>query len=376
METDLVKIRHMLHRNPELSGRENATSEAIEEYITAYEPDSLVTGLGGRGIAAVFKGTDSGPAILLRCDMDALPINDITDLSYGSVTAGVSHKCGHDGHMAILLGVAAGLRENPLSHGSVILLFQPAEETGKGAQEVLSDVNFASIEPDIVFALHNLPGFPMGNIIVKRGVFASASKGIIVEMTGASSHAAEPHLGRSPALAVAQIIEAFSSLPQSSVSMNEGAKVTVIHARVGERAFGTSPGNGSVMATLRTHSTQTMNILAGKAERAAVNIASAHELDCDISWTEEFPVTVNSEEAVNTVLTAAENTGLETIQQDDPFPWSEDFGHFTQKYPGALFGIGAGTDTSALHSPMYDFPDALLSDGVGIFSGIIDHLLR
>lgn len=308
--------------------------------------------------------------------MDALPINEVMDIPHRSVIDGVSHKCGHDGHMAILMGVAARLRRHPPVRGSVVLLFQPAEETGKGACTVITDSRFKDIEPDFVFALHNLPGFPMGSIILKNGIFASASRGITVELSGTSSHASEPQKGRSPALAVARIIETFTNLPRSSVSMNDTALVTVIHARVGKRAFGISPGNGCVLAALRTCGTEAMNIISRRIEEIAEAIAETHKLECRISWTDEFPVTENSEIAVNTVQSAAGNLGLRTVQPDAPFPWSEDFGHFTKKYPGALFGIGAGIDTPALHSAEYDFPDELIPIGIEIFTEIINELLN
>ncbi len=373
---ELIEFRHLLHRNPDISGMEDFTSTAILNRITGYKPDRLVTNLGGKGIAAEFTGSDMGPRILLRCDMDALPINETMDIPHRSVTTGVSHKCGHDGHMAIMMGVAARLHKTPPAKGSVVLLFQPSEETGDGARKVIADSKFKDIEPDIVFAMHNLPGFPMGSIIMKNGVFASASSGIVVELTGVSAHASEPHLGNSPALAVAQIIEAFNDISRSKVPMDKTAMATVIHARVGEKAFGTSPGKGCVMATLRACSIEAMNFISRRAEETAETIAKAHKLDCRISWTQDFPVTINSGKAVNTVRAAAENLGLEILQPDAPFPWSEDFGHFTQTYPGTLFGIGAGIDAPPLHNPLYDFPDELIPGGVDIFIGIIKELLN
>jgi len=355
---------------------EDSTSTAIKDHISEYTPDNLVTGLGGRGIAAEFAGTKSGPRVLLRCEMDALPINEDMDIPYRSVIDGVSHKCGHDGHMAILIGVAARLHKHPPARGSVVLLFQPAEETGEGARKVIIDRKFRGIEPDFVFALHNLPGFPTGCVIMKNGAFASASRGIAVELTGASSHASEPHLGINPALAVAEIIEAFSSLHQPPAAMDDKTMVTVIHARVGERAFGISPGDGCILATLRTHNTGVMHTISRGIEQIVEAIAETHKLEYQISWMDEFPITENSEQAVKVIAAAAENLGIRIIQPDVPFPWSEDFGHFTTKYPGALFGIGAGIGTQVLHSPEYDFPDELIAPGVEIFIEIVNELLN
>ena len=372
-EAKLVEFRHSLHRNPELSGFENSTASAIRDYITAYEPDNLITGLGGKGIAAEFKAAEPGPRILLRCDMDALPMNENLDTPYSSVTDGVSHKCGHDGHIAILMGVAARLHEHPPVRGSIVLLFQPAEETGEGASRVISDSKFKDIEPDFVFALHNLPGFPQGSIVLKSGAFSSASRGITIELTGASSHASEPEKGNSPAMAVAQIIEAFASLSKPSIS---NGMITVTHVRVGSQTYGTSPGEGCILAVLRTRTTEEMINFSRKAEEVARTIASDSKLEYRISWTDDFPVTENSGKAVDVIRSAAGKLGLRIVKPDTPFPWSEDFGHFTKKFSGALFGIGAGTDTPALHSFEYDFPDELIPLGVTFFIEIVNELLN
>ncbi len=372
MYEKLTKIRQYLHSIPELSGKESATAEYLRAFLQSCNPDNLITELGGTGIAAVYNGPITGSRILLRCDMDALPVNEESNLPYSSAISGVSHKCGHDGHMAIMAGVANWLSENRPTSGSVVLLFQPAEETGKGAIRVLKDPQFQEILPDFVFALHNLPGFPIGSIILRTGIFASASRGMIIDLSGSSSHASEPHLGRSPAIATARIIQIFNDVPAFDGSMNRSAKITVTHVRIGKPAFGTSPGKGRLMATLRADNVEAMKTLSQWSENNAREIADSCDLDVQITRTEEFPVTENSVKAVDSVRTAAEHLGLEIYQPDNPFPWSEDFGHFTMSYPGALFGIGAGIHSPALHSPEYDFPDELITTGVDIFKRIIE----
>ncbi|MCK4506499.1 MAG: amidohydrolase [Candidatus Aegiribacteria sp.] len=373
MHEKLTEIRQYLHSVPELSGKESATAEYLRTFLQVCNPDNLITELGGTGLAAVYNGSITGTRILLRCDMDAVPVCEQMNLPYTSTMEGVSHKCGHDGHMAIMAGVAEWLSENRPPIGSVVLLFQPAEETGKGAIRVLEDPRFQEIVPDCVFALHNLPGFPMGSIILRDGVFASASRGMVIELSGSSSHAAEPHMGRSPALAIARMIQTFNDFPASYDSMKRSVNVTIIHARIGEPAFGTSPGTGRLMVTLRAHNMETMRTLSRWSEDNARGIANSCNLNIQISWTEGFPVTANSVRAVDSIRTAAEHLGLEIVQPDNPFPWSEDFGHFTMTFPGALFGIGSGTDSSALHSPEYDFPDELIATGVNVFRQIIEY---
>lgn len=371
----LKELRHDLHRNAERSRAEELTAKIVSGFLKSHTPDNLVENLGGHGLAAVYEGRSPGPTVLLRSELDALPIRETIDSDHGSVSDGVSHKCGHDGHMTIVAGLAPLLADSKPSQGRVVLLFQPAEETGEGARLVIDDPKFARIKPDRVFALHNLPGFPLGSVISKRSCFASASRGMIVSLGGATSHAAEPHKGRSPALAAAQIIQALSAAVQFHTALHEGAKVTVISARVGERAFGTSPGYGEVMATVRAHTDDVMERLCKRCEGLARDIAHAFELDEEVSWTEEFVATINDDQSVDLVEKAADELGVAVVRPEHPFAWSEDFGHFTALAPGALFGLGAGADHPALHRPEYDFPDELIDVGINLFRKILKELL-
>ncbi len=352
MEIKLRELRRALHREPELSGNEAGTAEKLRAFLAEQKPDRLVTGLGGKGMLAVFSGAEPGRSILLRCDTDAVPVQEELTEPYMSTNAGVSHKCGHDGHMAIMAGVAAWLHRNPPHRGCAMLLFQPAEETGQGAAAVLADEKFQDFEPDIVFALHNLPGFPMHSVITASGPFANASQGLILRLTGKSSHAGEPLRGISPAPAVAELIQAFQSICRHE----EGVIVTLIHAMIGEVAFGTSPENAVVMATLRAPTCPLMDSLAEEVMEVVERTAAGHRLKLRTEFTEVFPPTVNSAEGDKTVRLAAESLGLEVIQQGKPFPWSEDFGHFTGRFGGALFGLGSGVNSPPCTAPSLTFP--------------------
>jgi len=368
-----VTLRKKLHELAELSGVEEKTAEFVRNYLQELGPDQVVTGIGGHGVAAVFNGIEqgSGPRVLLRAELDALPIPEWAESSYASKTPGVSHKCGHDGHMAMVLAVAEMLAAGAVKKGSVVLLFQPAEEIGQGAGWVIQDEKFGALKPDWVFGLHNLPGFPLGQVILRRGVFASASVGLKVRFEGATSHAAEPHQGRSPAQAVAQAIQALSAVPQFQTALHEASKVTVIHARLGAPAFGTSPGEAEVMATLRAHRGDVLNRIKDKCMSMLQAIATAENLKMESSWVEEFPSTVNHDEAVDYVETAAEHLGMDIARQDVPFPWSEDFGNYTKNIRGAFWGLGSGLNHPALHHPNYDFPDDLIEKGASLFSEIL-----
>jgi amidohydrolase len=374
MESDyksLIELRRILHSHPDLSGYEDKTAARIESYLSEYAPDEIVTGIGGAGLAAIYNGVADGPRVVVRCELDALPIPETIDLDYGSQNQGAAHKCGHDGHMTIVTGLARIFHAQRPEKGTVMLLYQPAEEIGKGALRVVEDKKFKALAPDYVFALHNLPGYPKGQIILREDVFASASKGLIIELTGATSHAAEPEKGRNPALALAQLIEDLSAAPQLFTALHETAKVTVIHARLGEIAFGTSPGYATVMATLRSHSQEVMDRLAKECEELAVKAAETFGLKVSIRWDEEFPATVNDNPLVHMIADTARALGYKTCYEPHPFAWSEDFGHFTGRYRGAMFGLGAGENHPALHHPHYDFPDELIEPGIGMFAEII-----
>lgn len=368
---DLKQLRHQLHATAEVSGREEETSEIIKQFLENTSPDNLQTDVGGHGMLATYEGADEGPHILIRCELDALPIPDVNDLEYQSKTDGVGHKCGHDGHMTMVCGVARLLKDNPPEAGKITLLFQPAEEIGEGAQQIIEDSQFQQEAPDYCFALHNLPGFKKHQIIIREDVFAAASVGLVVNFKGATAHAAHPEQGKSPALAMAQTVQAFSAAPQFYSPLDEAAKVTVINANLGERAFGTSPAEANVMATLRTYDEEVLAKLKDKCIQIAQRTAKTYDLSVDTEWVESFPATVNEAGAAQIITTAAQKLDYEIHQKKNPFSWSEDFGHFTDLMSGAMFGLGVGEQHPSLHAEDYDFQDEVLPTGITMFMQII-----
>jgi len=365
-----------MHAEPELAGSEKATALKIVNFISRYTPDEIIKNIGGEGIAFIFRGREHGPTILFRCELDALPIQEINDFEYKSKFENRGHKCGHDGHMAVLAGLAQKISENGAIKGKIILLFQPAEETGEGAVRVLNDSEFTAIKPDYVFAFHNLPGYPLNSIIVRKGGFASASEGMIIKLTGKTSHAAEPENGINPSLAVAEIIKEFSNLPAKLEHAKEFTLVTIIHTRIGEKAFGTSPGYAEIMATLRAYRNDDMELLIENAEKIAQSVASDHRLKIEISYTDVFPATVNDDKCVELIESSATKNNYTITELSEQFRWSEDFGHFTARYEGAMFGIGSGEDHPQLHNPDYDFPDEIIPTGINMFYTIINEILN
>ncbi|HPW25538.1 MAG TPA: amidohydrolase, partial [Tenuifilaceae bacterium] len=247
---ELVRLRHELHRNPELSGHESATAKRLRFFLSRYNPDELYSNIAGEGMAVIYQGKEPGPTVLFRCDMDALPIAETNDVKYKSNVQGVSHVCGHDGHMTIISGLAVRFSQSKPKKGRVILFYQPSEENGEGARKSLEGLKELGLNPDYAIALHNLPGYKMGSIILGRYTFSAASKGLVINLKGKPSHAAYPEHGLNPAAATAEIIQSLLSI-QSTTHFKNFILVTVIHIRVGDIAFGTSPGNATIMATLR-----------------------------------------------------------------------------------------------------------------------------
>lgn len=370
LELEIINFRKRLHKFPELAGKEKLTATRIVDFARRFHHAEIMTKLGGEGIAVIFEGKAPGKTIMIRCDMDALPIKEPNIIDYASVNSGISHKCGHDGHMAIVSGLIPLLALNKIQCGKVVLLYQPAEETGEGAKKILEDPRFGSIEPDFIFALHNLPGFPLHTVVVKNDVFAASSRGLIIRLRGISSHAAEPEKGITPSLAVAELITKLTGLPRLK-TIRDFALLTIIHARIGERAFGTTPGYAELMATLRAFNEDDMHLIQEQALSLIQTIGSKHKLQTEIEWVEEFPATLNDAKCVELLRESAAENQMKLTEISLPFRWSEDFGHFTQKYKGAMFGLGAGIGHPELHQPDYDFPDEIILKGIKLFYSII-----
>ncbi len=372
----LTALRQEIHQHPELSHHERQTAERIKHFLAQYNPTEIIENIGGSGLIALWTFSEDGPTVLFRCELDALPIQEINeDLPYKSVFANVGHKCGHDGHMTSVAGVAQLLHQKPFTRGKVMLLFQPAEETGEGAAEMFEDEKMKAIQPDYVFAYHNLPGYPLGEVLAKEGGFAPASAGMEVFLYGATSHAGEPERGNSPALPMSNIIQAITDLPQSG-QYDGFVLTTVIHALLGEIAFGTSPGYAEVRATLRSHFDSDMEKLKQQAEAIVKRSATANNLEYKTGYREVFPAVTNHEKAMAFLNAAVEATNLSQQTLKEPVRWSEDFGHFTNRFPGALFCLGSGEQQPALHNADYDYPDELLPIAAQLFYNIANQILR
>jgi len=362
----IIELRHEIHKHPEISNNEFKTAERITNFISKFNPNQIIK-LSNTGRAFVFNGKNYGKTVIFRSELDALPIIENTSVEYSSIYKNRAHSCGHDGHMAILAGLAHRISENNPINGRVVLLFQPAEEAEQGAVDVISSKKFNNIKPDYIFALHNIPSVEKNKIIIKTQSFAAASKGMTIELLGKTSHAAEPEKGINPVNAVSKIIGELNQLVNNKSQFKDLSMLTFIYVRMGEISFGTSAGNAKIGITLRTFENDDMFLLTLKSEEIIKLIFKSENLSLKISYTEIFPATINNDKCVSIIEHAAKENNYKIEHIQKPFKWSEDFGYFSNKFNAGFFGIGAGLDQASLHNSDYDFPDDIIETGINMF---------
>lgn len=380
---DIAGFRRQLHARPELSEHEHETATAIVARLASTHPTAIVDRLGTMrtGLCAVYDSGEAGPVVLIRAELDALPIQESNTFGHRSTIAGVSHKCGHDGHMATLVAVAESLKAQPITRGKVYLLFQPAEETGTGAAAVLADPRFQALDaPDYVYAFHNVPKYPLGQVLLREGLFAQGSVGFIARYRGKTSHSSYPEHGINPSAAVTRLVDAVNRFGDTlSDSLSAPALGTVSYAQLGTAEkgpnFGTTPGEGVVMGVIRAHRTDDLERVRQELAARAAQLAADDGLEHELSWHEAFAATESNDACVATVAAAAAAKGVDVRWLDEPFRWSEDFGYFTSAFTGAFFGLGCGADQPQLHDDGYDYPDELIAIGASVYRAIIDQHL-
>lgn len=352
-----TEIRHRLHANPGLSGAESFAHDLIVEQLTPLCPTMLYDHVGGFGVMAFFdKGAAS--TVALRADIDALPIG---------------HRCGHDGHTAIMLQVADWVAATPLSC-NVLLVFQPEEETGLGAAKMVESGIMQRHGVRAVFGMHNLPGYPLGTVVLNRGTFAAASTGVVYSLLGRPTHASTPELGLNPGHAVALLIDRIAALNRKGNSLSDFRQSTLICCRLGAEAFGTSAGSAELMFTLRAFTNAAMEQLQADADAIVNQVCQAEGLASTKALREPFHATENDPDWVDALLRILDDGSREVRLVQQPFRWSEDFAEYLRAFKGAFFGIGSGIDQPELHHPDYEFPDALISPAAQCFESLLKHI--
>lgn len=374
--SELTDWRQMLHRFPEVSGDEQETAARVVTALAGLGPDRVVTGLGGHGVAAIWEGAQPGESVLFRAELDALPIAEISLAAHRSTIAGKGHMCGHDGHMAILMGLGRLIARKRPARGRVILMFQPAEENGAGAAAVVADPRYGAIRPDWAFSLHNFPGTAFGHTDVRAGTVSCASQGMKVSLTGKTAHAAYPETGTSPAAALARLIPALTALGTGGPMGPDFRLITITHAWLGEPAFGIAPGAAELWVKLRTRDDQPMAALRETAVALVRAEAQAAGLGVSFGFQDDFAANVNDPEATARFRAALDALGMSHDEGDLPMRAGEDFGQFGKDgTKSAMMFLGAGERHPMCHNPDYDFPDALIAKGVAVFHRVMRDLL-
>lgn len=344
--TKIIELRHRLHRHPEISMREIETCKRIMEFLMR-ETSLEIYDKGLWGYAYYDSGKNGAETIAFRADMDALPIDEKSGLPYCSVSKGVSHMCGHDGHSATLAALCC-MVDRCGADKNIYFIFQHAEETGDGAKECAQLITDRDISE--IYAFHNWSGYPEGSVILGEGVVQCASKGVTFDFVGKTSHASRPEDGRNPAEALSQMVLKASKMKG----------VTTVGLNIGGKNFGISPGEGAVSFTLRAPYEKDIESSQKKLSDFAKELAAAGGFDLSTEESDVFPETINDAELSKKVRKAAEKCGLEVKDLDEPLRSSEDFGYFQKRCPGVMMYIGNGIDYPQIHTNKYDFNDAII----------------
>lgn len=361
-----VALRQELHAHPELSGQEAWTKRRLMDFLRTHTALELVD--RGNWFYAVYRGGSNRPGIAFRADMDAVAIKEILPLPYASGAPGVSHKCGHDGHCAALCALAI-LVERQHADRDVYFLFQHAEENGAGA--IVCRVLMKEAGIGEIYAFHNMPGQPLHSVAVTDGVMNCASEGMTIIFQGAPAHASRPEDGRNPAAAVAEIILAIPDLLDPN-RYRGLVQCTVVHTLIGMENFGISAADARLSLTCRSHYEEELTRLKEALAALALEKAQRDGLEVSFHNRDAYPETSNHALCASKIRRAAGKLGLACMDLDEPFRASEDYGHYLKEIPGAIFFLGAGEETPMLHTPDYDFPDALLQTAVSMFLAILE----
>jgi len=356
----LTEWRRYLHAHPELSGQEAATARFVQQRLAELGLD-FTSEIGRQGIVATLQRPGSNRSVGLRADMDALPIAETSGLGYASENPGVTHACGHDGHTVSLLGAAALLQADPDWHGTIRLIFQPAEEDGTGAKGMIADGLFTRFPMDRVFAFHNMPGLTAGTVALREGAMMAQGGRIVITVKGHAGHGAKPHMTRDPIVAAAQLITALQSVVARNVDPLEPAVVTIgaIH---GGTVSNQIPESVTMLGTVRSFRPGQREEIIADIQRICDGIGAAFGASITLDAAAGGMVTMNSKAEAVLGMEVAEALGFPVKRDIRPSTGGEDFAFMLAERPGAMAWIGNGPAEPGreLHNPRYDFNDAII----------------
>ncbi|WP_281955765.1 amidohydrolase [Pseudophaeobacter arcticus] len=372
-EARLVALRHDLHRNPELGFQEVRTKAVVAERLQTLGFDVHQ----GAGVVGVLRAGGGNKAVGLRADMDALPITETSAHDYASTKSGVMHACGHDGHTAMLLGAAERLATNTEFDGTIVLIFQPNEEHGLGAKAMIEEGLLERFPVDEVYAIHNLPGAPIGQISTRKGIICNSETLFEIDIQGRGGHASMPQVGVDAITVGAEMVLALQTIVARKMAPGAGVVVSITEFLTdGQRNV--LPGQATLKGDVRARLPEDRLTIENFMRQIVDGVAATHGITATMSFNTEFIETINAEMPTQAAVTAARSARLEAIGDRPAMSFSEDFAHFCAAVPGCFLLMGNGEDGphgQPLHSSDYDFNDALLPIGAAFWTQLVQDRL-
>lgn len=372
LQPEITEWRRDLHENPEILFETHRTSALVAEKLRAFGCEEVVEGIGRTGVVGVIKGKSdtSGKVIGLRADMDALPIHEQTGLDYASKTDGAMHACGHDGHTAMLLGAAKYLSETRNFDGTVVVIFQPAEEGGGGGKEMCDDGMMERWGIQEVYGMHNWPGRPVGSFAIRPGAFFAATDIFSITFEGRGGHAAKPQETIDTTVMTAQAVLALQTIAARNADPIDQVVVSVTSFETSSKAFNVIPQKVEIKGTVRTMSAEMRDLAEKRINEICTGIAATFGGTADVDYTRNYPVMVNSDEQTEFAAEVARK--VSGACDDAPLVMGgEDFAFMLEERPGAYILVGNG-DTAAVHHPEYNFNDEAIPAGCSWWAEIVE----
>lgn len=372
----LVDFRRDLHLHPELGFAEHRTAAKVAEALRSYGIE-VHEAIGGTGVVGVLRNGGGNRTLMLRADMDALPITETSTHEYPSENMGKMHACGHDGHTTMLLGAARYLSEKKPFDGTVIFLFQPNEEHGLGAKAMLKDGLISQFQPDEVYGIHNLPGAPLGEFSTREGTICASESLFEFEVFGQGGHASMPHVGVDAILVGSELVQALQTIVARKLAPATGAVVSVTEF-ITDGQRNVLPGHALLKGDTRSFTYQDRTEIERLMRQIAKGIASAHDVRIDVRFNTEFEETVNAADQVKAAMHAAKGISEQVLPNRARMSFSEDFGRLSAEVPGCFILMGNGTEypfNQPLHASDYDFNDDALTLGAAFWARLVSEQL-